>query len=234
MQTALLDNVAHADLRLRRAVGPEFGDPAGQVEVFLPELAQVQREYPILFTRDEGGTPTPIAILGLEPDELLFARDGQWDARYVPALLRKGPFLLGKSDMDDPVVHIILDHPKVTAEVEGSEPVFLSQGGHSPALEEALDALRMIHGSMEANRRMATALDDAGLIEPLALSVQVSDSKSVKFDNFHAILPEAVQGLTADAVSELHEAGFLQPAILIAHSLGTLNDLIRRKRMREG
>ena len=234
MQTALLDNVAHADLRLRRVAGPEFGDPAGQVAVFLPELAQVQREYPVLFTRGDDGSATPIAILGLEPEELLFATNGQWDARYLPALLRKGPFLLSSGASDDPVVHVAVDHPKLTTETDGSDPLFLPHGGHAPALENALDALRMIHTSMGSTQAMAQALDNAGLIQPLALNVQVSDSKAVKFDNFHAILPEAIQDLSADAVAQLQSAGFLQPAILIAYSLGTLNDLIRRKRMREG
>ena len=234
MQTALLDNVAHADLRLRRDAGPAFGDAAGQVPVFLPELSQIQREYPVLFARDKDGVLVPVAILGLEPDELLFTANGQWDARYVPAMLRKGPFLLGPSDGNDPLLHIALDHPKVTRESEASDPIFLPHGGHAPALEDALDALRMIHAGMEATRAMASALDEAGLIQPLALNVQVSDSKAVKFDNFLAILPEAIDALPADTLGRLSEAGFLQPAILIAHSLGNLNDLVRRKRMREG
>ncbi|WP_427966632.1 SapC family protein [Altererythrobacter sp.] len=234
MQTAILDNVTHASLRLRRGAGAEFGDPAGQVAVFLPELAQVQREYPILFTRDDSGIATPIAIIGLEPDEVLFVQEGTWDARYVPALVRKGPFLLGAAGSDDPVVHIILDHPKVTEDEEGSDPLFLRHGGNSPVLEEALEALRMIHTGLDATRHMSKALDDAGLIQPLALNVQISDSKAVKFDNFHAILPEAIQDLPADEAAKLHGAGFLAPAVLIAHSLGTLNDLVRRKRMRDG
>ena len=233
MQTAVLDNVAHAGMRLRRAAGPEFGDPAGQVAVFLPELAQVQREFPVLFTRGDDGSAAMMAILGLEPDELLFAVNGQWDARYVPALLRKGPFLLGKSDGDDPVIHVATDHPRVTEETEGSEPVFLPHGGHAPALEDALDALRLIHSSIEETRRMTKALDDAGLIQPLPLTVAISDTRAVKFDNFLAILPEAIQKLSSDEVTRLHEAGYLQPAVLIAHSLGTMNDLVRRKRMRE-
>lgn len=230
MQTAPLDNVAHADLRLARGAGRDLGDPAGQVAVFLPELAQVQREYPILFTRDDGGAATPIAIVGLEADELLFARDGQWDARYIPALVRKGPMLLGRGEGDDPVIHVMLDHPRITEDVDGSDPLFLPHGGHAPALEDALAALRLIHTGMAGTQAMARALDDAGLIQPLAMNVQVSDSRTVKFDNFHAILPEAIAALDAARLAQLNEAGFLQPAVLIAHSIGTMNDLIRRKR----
>ena len=233
MQTAPLDNVVHANLRLRRAYGSQYGDPAGQVEILLPELAQVQREFPILFTRDADGAAVPIAILGLEPHESLFARDDYWDARYIPALLQKGPFLLGKSGSDDPAVHIILDHPKVTEDEQASDALFLKHGGHAPALESALESLRMIHSSLQSTGQMARALDEAGLIQPLSLNVQVSDTKGIKFDNFHAILPEALQGLEDAKLGELNQQGFLQPAILIAHSLGNMNDLVRRKRMHE-
>lgn len=234
MQTALLDNVAHADVRLRRVAGPQYGDPAGQIPVFLPELAQVQREYPVLFTRGGDGAASPIAIIGLEPDEILFAVNDRWDASYLPAVIRKGPFLLGRTDSDDPVVHIMLDHPKVTREDDGADPLFLRHGGHAPALENALDALRLIHTGIDATRRMTQALDKAGLIQPLSLNVQVSESKAVNFDNFHAILPEAIDSLAPDALAGLHAEGFLQPAVLIANSLGALNDLVRRKRLREG
>ena len=234
MQTALLDNVVHADLRLRRASGATHGDPCGQVEILLPEIPQIQREFPILFSRNSEGSFRPLAILGLEPQELLFERDSQWDARYVPALIRKGPFLLGTSDSDDPVVHVILDHPKITDDERGSDPLFLPHGGHAPALENALNALRMVHTGLESTRQMSKALDEARLIRPLTLNVQVSDTKTVKFDNFHAILPETLRDLAEEKVLELNRSGFLQSAILIAHSLGNMNDLVRRKRMREG
>ena len=233
MRTALLDNIAHADLRLRRESGPEFGDPAGQVAVFLPELPQVQREYPILFSRDEEGAASPIALTGLQPDELLYASEVGWDTDYIPAAARKGPFLLGKGDSDDPVIHIALDHPKITEDAENADPLFLPHGGHAPALENALDALRLIHSGMEPTRRMAAAFDEVKLIQPLSFNVQVSETQAVKFDNFHAILPEAIDALSAEALAKLNAEGFLQPAVLIAHSLGNINRLIQRKRMRE-
>ena len=233
MRTALLDNIAHADLRLRRESGPDFGDPAGQVAVFLPELPQVQRQYPILFTRDEEGAASPIALTGLQHDELLFTSASGWDADYVPAAARKGPFLLGKSEGDDTLIHIALDHPKITNDAENADRLFLPHGGHAPALENALDALRLIHSGIEPTRRMAAAFDEAKLVQPLSFNVQVSETQAVKFDNFHAILPEAIDALPAEALSTLSAEGFLQPAVLIAHSLGNINRLIQRKRMRE-
>ncbi|NVD45086.1 SapC family protein [Qipengyuania atrilutea] len=232
MRTAVLDNIAHADLRLRRESGPDFGDAVGQVAVFLPELPQVQREYPILFSRDQDGSASPIALTGLQPDELLFASGAGWDADYIPAAARKGPFLLGKGESDDPVIHVVLDHPKITEDAENADPIFLPHGGHALALENALDALRLIHSGMEPTRRMAAAFDDAKLIQPLSFNVQVSETQAVKFDNFHAILPEAIDALSSGALTKLSAAGFLQPAVLIAHSLGNINRLIQRKRKR--
>lgn len=234
MKIAQLDNVAHAELALRQGAGAALGDPVGQIEIVLTELAQVQREYPILFTRRDGAAPVPVALLGIAPDELLFETSGQWDARHVPALVRKGPFLLGGGG-EDPLVHVQLDHPRLApAGTPESQPLFLPHGGHAPALEEALDALRLIHAGLEPTRRMAEALDQAGLIQPLAIDIQLSDAQSVTFANFHAVLPEAIDALAPDVLAELARAGFLQPAVLIAHSLGSFNDLIRRKRMRGG
>ena len=136
----LLDNIAHKDLRVRTGYSAEFGDNVNNVLIFPTEFAFAQREYPILFRRDTDGNLQAIALLGLDKDENLFLDDNGWNARYVPAVQQRGPFLIGfrnpEVDGDvvrEPVIHVDLDHPRIS-QTEG-EPVFLRHGGNSPYLE---------------------------------------------------------------------------------------------------
>ena len=91
----LLNNVDHHDVRVLLERGRLFGDAVNQTMVFPTEFEALQREYPIVFRRDPAGVYRAIALLGLEPDENLYLDGSSWSARYVPALMQRGPFSIG-------------------------------------------------------------------------------------------------------------------------------------------
>ena len=51
----LLNNIDHQDLRVVPVHGAEHGDSVNQMMVFPTEFEALQREYPILFRRDDEG-----------------------------------------------------------------------------------------------------------------------------------------------------------------------------------
>ena len=180
-RTVLLDNIAHKDLWVRTGYSAEFGDSINHVPVFPTEFAHVQREYPILFRRDAGGGPQAGGGFRLRPRQKLFpdgpSRGGR---RYVPAVLQKGPFLIGfrKQEADgdivnEPVIHVDLDHPRISTS-EG-EPVFLRHGGNSPYLEHANRMLQIIYRGTLMARAMFAAFEEAGLIEPPDIGIQLEE-----------------------------------------------------------
>jgi hypothetical protein len=160
----LLNNVDHKDLKVITRYSAEYGDNVHAVHVFPTEYADVQREYPILFRKD-GDTQTfqSVALLGIEEGENLFLDDGRWTASYVPAIVARGPFLIGfqQQEIDgeiqkEPVIHVDLDDPRVN-EAEG-EPVFLEHGGNSPYLQHIAVTLRGIQEGMALSRAIVCGL----------------------------------------------------------------------------
>lgn len=225
-----LDNVAHADLRVAGRYCAEFGDAVNQIPLFVTEFGEAQRDYPILFLRQDDGTLQSLAILGLDRDENLFLERGAWVAGYIPALARRGPFLIGFVE-GEPVIHVDLDHPRVAqASTAGSEPLFLTHGGHAPALERAVEALRVLHVGHEAAPAMTRLFEELALVEPVSLKVQVSDAQVYNFEGYLAVTPERIAALDGTALARLNEAGLLAPAIFAAHSLANMQRLIARKR----
>src|SRR5947208_9085764 len=114
-----LDNVEHAQLRL---IDRPLDDArVNQALVVPPEFEELQREYPILFRREEDGGFNAVAIVGLERGENLFIEGGAWTAHYVPATLRRGPFFLAvdeSGDARDAALVVDLDDERVS-ESEG-------------------------------------------------------------------------------------------------------------------
>jgi len=226
---ARLDNVQHAQLRLRRGHGARFGEAVNQVAVFASEFDQVQREYPILFARTPEGALQAVAILGFERDENLFLDGDGWDAGYIPALLRRRPFTIGEAD-GEAALHVDLSDPRVAAEGEDGEPVFKPHGGNAPALDAAVDALRVLQAGAGVAPAMTALFDELGLAEPVRLQVQFNDDAGVDFDGYLAVTKEAIARLDGAALERLSKAGLLDVAVFAAASLGTMQRLIARKR----
>lgn len=232
--TVLLDNVTHMDLRVRTGYAAEFGDNLATVLVFPTEFADIQREYPILFRRDDNGDLQAMALLGLARDENLFLDDNGWNARYVPAVQQRGPFLIGLHGHDaagdvvaKAMVHVDLDHPRISR-TEG-EAVFLEHGGNSPYLERVSRILQIIHTGAEAARPMFAAFEEAGLIEDMNIEIDLGDGTKYVLPDFLTISEERLAALDGAALEKLNRAGYLHLAMLVVTSLGNIAWLIELK-----
>ena len=225
-----LNNVDHPDLRVIAHHAVEFGDSVNQVLVFPTEFEDVQREYPIFFRRDENGALQAIAVLGLDRDENLFLDETGWLGRYVPAVLRRGPFLIGFEDGDrdgEPMIHIDLDHPRVGHD-EGL-PLFLPHGGNAPYLEHMAGVLRTIYGGIEATEPMFDALEQAGLIEPIAVEAELNETRKYVLPDLFTISRTALAQLDGDRLEQLNASGFLPLAFFVISSMGNMSRLIDLK-----
>jgi hypothetical protein len=234
----LLNNVEHKNLRVITRRGPQFGDNVGNVLVFPTEYREVQREYPIFFRKEPGGDGyVSVAMLGFAQDENLFLGESGWNARYLPAVLARGPFLIGfqETEVDgdmrkSPVIHIDLDHPQVS-ETEG-EPLFMPLGGNAPYLQGITSVLDRIHRGLALSKEMFAAFTALNLIDPLTLQVKLSPEEQRNLLGFYSIDTEKLWALDATSLFELHRAGFLESAYLAIASVRNVRRLLDLKTAR--
>jgi hypothetical protein len=234
----LLNNVAHKDLRVATHFGVEFGDDVGTVPAFVTEYAELQREYPIFFRRNQdNGELHSVALLGFERSENLFLQGRSWNAGYLPGAIAKGPFLIGFQERDvdgelrrEPVIHVDVEHPRVRGKV--GEPVFLAQGGHSPYLQHVITVLRGIHDGVEAGKAMFAAIDRLGLVQPMTLDVRFDESQGTSLSGLWGIDRERLAALDADTLYGLHRAGLLEGIYLVLASMHNMRRLIAAKQRR--
>jgi hypothetical protein len=227
-----LDSTAHGDLRISMAHGPELGDAINQVQIFATEFEEAQRHYPILFSRKEDGRLLALAVLGFARDENLFLTGQKWDG-YVPALIARGPFLIGGGASEDPVIAVDLDHLRICKDEDEGLPLFREHGGHAPALEAALEALRAIHVGNQNAQAMQDAFEEHALLEEANLEVAIDAETTMNFEGFAVITHERIAGLGGASLEDLSRKGFLLPAIFAASSLQNMQYLVMRKRMKD-
>lgn len=236
-RAVLLDNISHKDLRVRTGYSAEFGDKVNNALIFPTEFAFAQREYPILFRRDLGGHLQAVALLGLDKDENLFLDSAGWNARYVPAVQQRGPFLIGFRNREvdgnvvrEPVIHVDLDHPRIS-QTEG-EPVFLRHGGNTPYLEHANRMLQLIYKGTAAAGPVYAAFEEAGLVEDVQIQIDLDDRTQYSLPGFLTISQARLAALDGVQLERLHKPGYLQLAMLVMTSLGNVPWLIELKNRR--
>jgi hypothetical protein len=229
----LLNNVDHHDLKMVLRHGAEFGDSVNQMLIFPTEFEEAQREYPILFNRDEAGDLHAVVLLGFERDENLYLDPPGWDARYIPALQRRGPFSIGlqrASEGEEPevMIHVDLDDPRVSKGEEG-EPLFLPQGGNSPYLAHVTDVLRAIYEGHELQKPMFALFEELGLLRSVDLEIVLDEERKYRFADYLAIDEDRLASLSGAELEQLNRTGFLRLAMLVAASLANVNRLADRK-----
>ena len=231
----MLNNIAHKDMRVITRYAPEFGDNVGTMMVVPTEFADVQREYPIFFRKDPAtGDFSSFALLGFSKDENLFLEDGAWKAAYVPAIVARGPFLIGfqerreSSDVQkEAVIHVDLDDPRISS--TDGEPVFLPQGGNTRYLDRIGGILNGIHTGLEVSKVMFAAFTAADLIEPVKIEVKFNSEEQYDLHGMYTISQKKLADLDAETLHKLNQSGFLQGAFLVISSLGNVQRLIEMK-----
>jgi hypothetical protein len=75
----------------------EYASHSNAVPLTAAEFPAAALEYSIVFLGSEEA-PTPVVLLGLNAEENLYLEDGhRWKARYIPAFVRRYPFVFSRS-----------------------------------------------------------------------------------------------------------------------------------------
>jgi hypothetical protein len=222
---ALLNNIEHKDLRVTLARGKQFGDDVMFAFTFPGEFRSVQAYYPIVFGKSADGTLSPLALFGFHEKQNLFLRDGAWDALYLPLILERGPFLIGKA-ANGKVIHLDLDSPRVT-QGEG-ERVFLEHGANSEYLEHISRVLGTLDEGVESTAPFMAALLEHELLESFTLDIQFQDGAQHRFAGFYTINEDKLNKLDGATLGKLHERGYLSAIYMAVASLANFRALIER------
>ena len=233
----LLNNVDHQNLRVIRDRGAQFGDNVKYALTFPFEFRNIQHSYPILFQSDAQDNRFPVALFGFEEGENLFLRADEWDASYIPAMMRKDPFLIGYQEQQTDhglekvrVLSLDMDHPRISRS-EG-EVLFQPLGGNSEFLESTADLLEQLYHGLEHCKHFSRALQAHDLLESVTLEITLQDGTTNQLLGFDTIAEEKVHELSADVLKEFAQQHYLMPLFMILASMSNIQTLIDKKNQR--
>ena len=133
-----LSSETHLDWSVRQDGTFGFARDINSVPILAAEFSACAQEYAIIFA-GEGDTVFPSVILGMKDGQNACVReDGTWDGRYVPAFLRRYPFVFAVSD-DQQTFTLCVDEEFEGLNKDGEgERLFDSKGNRTQYLETTL------------------------------------------------------------------------------------------------
>ncbi len=228
-RVVVLSDQTHANLKVRPATGFAYAARTNSVPLLVGEFFDCAREYPIVFARGEAG-PLPAALLGLREAENLYVdAAGKWDARYVPAFVRRYPFVPGKGSQGELLVCI--DEASPCFDGSDGEALFVN-GKPGPQLEHAIKFLTEFHQAAAATDLLGRRLDELDLLRQADSVAQLNDGSQFRLNGLNVVDEAKLHALNPDVVQELFANGSL--AAIYAHlmslrNLGVLVDRLSRR-----
>ena len=197
------------------------------VPLTVDEFALVQRHYPIVFS--VGGTPVPIALMGLNEGVNVFLdEDGRPSDPnlYIPAYLRRYPFLLARLRPDSDELSLCFD-PTSGAVGEFDEGEALFDGDQPSAATKAI--LEFCEQFEAAGLRTNAFIEDLVKTDLLmdgevAIQPEGSDQPFV-YRGFRMVDEEKLRNLRGDELRKMNQNGMLP--LIYAHlfSLAQMRDV---------
>jgi SapC len=225
-----LSSVDHSTWKARSLDSAPWLADQHAVPVTVDEFASVQRYYPIIFS--VGENPVPLALMGLNEGINTFVdADGKLIGEtYVPAYVRRYPFLLARLRDDSDELSLCFD-PTAEALGEFDEGNALFEDGQ-PA--EATKAILSFCEQFEQAGQRTTAfmkeLVDSGLLMDGEVSIQTEEGKDPYIYRGFQMIDEAkLRELRGDQLRKMNESGMLP--LIYAHlfSLGVMREVFGRQ-----
>lgn len=200
----------HAEAGIQLNLPPEFARGTNSMPISIMEFIEAAKYYPIAFTT--GDQPTPIAIVGLEQENLFLASDGKWRQDvYIPAYVRKHPFVFAEDPSSDTLTLCVdEDSPYFMKNAKGDNTVRFFEGDKPTAYtNDVLAFCKAFHEQFLLTRQFCAILKELDLLEPNRSDIELPSGRKIALGGFQLIDQKKFEQLPEAKIYELHKQGWL-------------------------
>ena len=214
----------HRDVYIDDCSGFEYAKSTNSVPVSVGEFGNAASVYPIVFLEDESGF-RPVAVLGLNPKENLFVSDqGEWHADYIPAYVRRYPFISVRTAADQWT--LCLDENAARVNRSGQGAALFSGDEITPFLEQQKQFAYAFEIELIRNKKLSELLTRFDLLEQSQLVANKGPSNK-NLTGFYVVSREKLNALAPQDLSHLQNQGALELIFLHLFSLERFEELNR-------
>lgn len=223
-----LSSELHRNFSVRTGIGFGFSKGVNALPLVVAEFEKATAEYAIVFA-GEGEGLFPAVVLGLRDQENLFLNaDDSWNANYVPAFLRRYPFVFSQEKAGGDLT-LCIDTSFAGLNSDGrGERLFDADGNGTRYMKETLNFTTEYQSQHNATRAFTDRLRELDLLEAAEVKGTLPDGVTLSLKGFWRIDPVRLAALDDAVALEMYRSGMLGLCYMHLASLNHVSGLIRR------
>lgn len=222
-----LNKEKHGDLYMEPVGSFKHTKDTNSVYITAVEFIKAARDYPIVFGKNPDGSVFPTVLFGLQNNQNRYlGKKGEWLAEYIPAYVRRYPFILATSSGASDTFAVCIDesYSGFNRKQKGQR-LFEENGAESELLQRSIQFLKEYQTHIQVTNLFCKNLRESGILEPMQAKI-AKDGKEKTLSGFLCVNRESLKGLAPAKLAELLVSDHLE--LIFAHlvSLNNLNRLI--------
>ena len=228
-KVAVLNAKTHGDWSLSRSKDVSYAASANVIHLQANEFGGALIAFPIVFV-GKGDKINPAALTGVESKRNLFVGpDGTWRGAYVPAYVKRYPFLMADSDNNQLAV-CIDDSFKGFNQRGDGERLFTATGDTSEFTNKAIAFLEQFERNHAETMFLCKTLVELDILDPLKAEFKPDNpnKKPVFVEGFKVVSRDKLAKLSGEQMAKLRDNGVLELIYYHLASLRQFESLIAR------
>ncbi len=205
-----------------------FAANTNSAPVMAVEFSKAAAEYTLIFAGD-GKKVVPSAVLGIQNDSNLYVdKDGKWSSKYIPAFVRRYPFVFSSGDEGKTFTLCIdEDYAGLNQKGEGSR-LFSEEGERTDYLNGVLNFLKEYQTEYSRTQLFCDKLVELELLEPMQAQIKLKSGKQLSLTGFQSVSREKLNALAPETLSDLAKMGALELIYIHLYSMKNFTDMMER------
>lgn len=216
----------HGNWSLDRRQDYSYCKAINACPLMVSEFRAAAATLPVVFSQAEGDA-VPAVVLGIEQDRsAVVAEDGSWTGRYIPAFLRRYPFVFASSQGGEQFT-LCLDESYSGLDREGQrgERLFTDDGEPTETMTAALEFTKNFEIENRRTQAFCKILEELALLDPMNAQITMPDGTKRALTGFQTVSRDRLKALAADPVKTLFDSDALELIYLHLGSLANLDTL---------
>lgn len=211
-QPRVLDAARYAATRIKTDRRFAFAAGTNSIPLAADEFFAAQSSYPIVFTA--GDPALPVVVVGVANHRNLFVgADGTWKgAGYIPAYVRRYPFIFSKPEGRDEYILAVDEAAEVFSTEEG-DPLF-ENGKPAEVTRQALQFCATYQQQQEFTQQFGAALVERNLLVENRAELRAGNT-SASLTGFRIVDEARFNALPDDVFLDWRRRGWI--ALVYAH-----------------
>lgn len=202
-----------------------FTRHVNSVPLMAVEFPEAAADYAIVFAM-EGDEIVPLVILGVKAQENLYLNDeDEWQARYVPAFVRRYPFVFSTTD-DGQNFTLCVDEAFQGLNFQGKgAALFDAEGQPSEYTQHVLKFLQEYRAQFLRTQTFCKKLKALDILEPMQAQFTLGSGAKMSLTGFLVVDRKKLKALDGDKLAELAATDELELLYLHIQSMRNFNRL---------